>query len=43
LADKDTGKRTYKLEPASLKLANRIMLESGLIKKEITYKQITQL
>ena len=43
LADKDTGKRTYRLEPASLELANRILLESGLIEKEITYKQITQL
>ena len=43
LADKDTGKRSYKLEPKSVELANRILLESGTIKKEITYHQITQL
>ena len=43
LADKDTGKRSYKLEPKSLELANRILVESGIIKKEITYHQITQL
>ena len=33
VADKDTGKRSYRLEPHSLDLANRILLESGLIKK----------
>lgn len=43
LADKDTGKRSYKLEPKAVELANRILLESGFIKKEITYHQITQL
>lgn len=43
LADKDTGKRSYKLEPKAVELANRILLESGVIKKEITYHQITQL
>ena len=43
LADKVTGKRSYKLEQHSLDLANRILFESGFIKKGITYKQITQL
>lgn len=43
LADKDTGKRSYRLEPKSVELANRILMESGIIKKEITYHQITQL
>jgi hypothetical protein len=43
LADKDTGKRSYKLEQHSLDLANRILFESGFIKRGITYKQITQL
>lgn len=43
LADKDTGKRSYRLELKSLELANRILMESGIIKKEITYHQITQL
>ena len=43
LADKDTSKRSYKLEPKAVELANRILLESGVIKKEITYHQITQL
>ncbi len=43
LADKDTGKRSYKLEKKSMELANRILLEAGIINKEITYKQITQL
>lgn len=42
LADKDTGKRSYKLEPKAVDLANSILLESGIIKKEITYKQIAQ-
>lgn len=42
LADKDTGKRSYRLEPKSVELANRILLESGIIRKEITYKQIIQ-
>lgn len=42
LADKDTGKRSYKLEPKAVDLANRILLESGIISKEITYKQIAQ-
>ncbi len=42
LADKDTGKRSYKLEPKAVELANRILLESGFLKKEITYHQITQ-
>ena len=42
LADKDTGKRSYRLEPKSVELANRILLESGFLKKEITYHQITQ-
>ena len=43
LADKETGKRSYKLEPKSVELANRILMEGGIIKKEITYHQITQL
>jgi hypothetical protein len=43
LADKDSGLRSYKLEPKSVELANRILMESGFIKKEITYHQITQL
>lgn len=42
LKDKDTGQRTYKLEPKAVELANRILLEGGIIRKEITYKQITQ-
>ena len=42
LADKDTGKRSYKLEPKAVDLANSILLESGIIKKKITYKQIAQ-
>ena len=43
LADKDSGLRSYKLEPKSVELANRILMESGFIKKEITHHQITQL
>lgn len=43
LADKDTGKRSYKLDPKSLQLANSIMLGTGILKKEITYKRMTQL
>lgn len=42
MADKKTGKRTYRLEPASLKLANSILLHSGFIQKEVTYNQFTQ-
>ena len=37
-----TGKRTYKLEPDGLNLANSIMLQGGEITKPITYKQITE-
>ena len=43
LANKDTGKCSYKLEPSSVELANRILMECGILKKEITYHQITQL
>ena len=43
LANKDTGKCSYKLEPNSVELANRILMECGILKKEITYHQITQL
>jgi NitT/TauT family transport system substrate-binding protein len=42
MADQKTGKRTYRLEPASLTLANRILLQSGFIQKEITFNQFTQ-
>ena len=40
--DKKTGKRTYQLSPAALKLANRLMLGSGYLQHDITYKQLTQ-
>ena len=42
MADKKSGKRTYRLEPASLQLANSILLQSGFIQKEVTYNQFTQ-
>jgi len=42
LADPKTGKRTYRLDPQMLDLANRILCEGSVIKKPITYQQITQ-
>lgn len=42
LSNKDTGKRSYKLEPKAVDLANRILLENGIISNGITYKQIAQ-
>lgn len=40
--EKTTGCRSFTLSPEALKLANRLLLRSGLIKKEITYLQITE-
>ena len=40
--DKKSGKRTYRLDPEALKLATRLMHDNGFVKKEITYKEITQ-
>ncbi len=35
------GHRTYKLNPKSLSNANKLLLETGFIKNNISYKQIT--
>ncbi len=40
--DKKSGKRTFRLDPDALKLATRLMLDNGYVKKEITFQQITQ-
>ena len=40
--DKKTGRRTYRLEPSDLELANRLMKYGGLLRNEVTYRQITQ-
>lgn len=42
LVDQKTGKRTYRLDPQALDLANRILLEGGIIRQPITYQQITK-
>jgi NitT/TauT family transport system substrate-binding protein len=42
LKNPKTGKRTYRLEPAGLNLANSILCEGGELKKPISYKQITE-
>ena len=42
LSNKNTGKRTYTLDPKGLDLANQLMTEGGVIKKNIPYQQITQ-
>ena len=42
LGNKNTGKRTYTLDPKGLDLANQLMTEGGVIKKNIPYQQITQ-
>ena len=35
-------KRSYRLQPEGLNLANSILLQGGEITKPITYKQITE-
>ncbi len=35
------GQRTYTLDPRALTVANRLLVETGFIKKNISYKQIT--
>lgn len=42
LSNKNTGKRTYTLDPKGLDLANQLMTEGGVIKQTISYQQITQ-
>ena len=42
LSNKNTGKRTYTLDPKGLDLANQLMTEGGVIKQTIPYQQITQ-
>ena len=42
LSNKNTGKRTYTLDPKGLDLANQLMTEGGVIKKNSPYQQITQ-
>ena len=42
LKDINTGKRTYKLDPKGLDLANKLLIEGSVIKKPISYQQITQ-
>jgi len=43
LEDKKSKKRTYSLDSQSLELANKILKEGDFIKKDITFKRITQL
>ncbi len=43
LINKQTGKRTYKLDPEALKTANKILREGGFISKDVTYKQLVRL
>ena len=42
LINPKTGKRSYKLAPEGLNLANSILLQGGELKKPVTYKQITE-
>jgi len=42
MKDKKTGKRTYMLNPQSLKSANSILRETGFIKSDIPYQKITR-
>ena len=42
LTDPKTGKRTYRLDPQAFELTSRILYEGSVIKKPITYQQITQ-
>lgn len=39
--DRKTGKRTYRLEPQAVSLANRLMRSNGYLKNEVTYQQLT--
>lgn len=42
LADKKSGKRTYRLEPQAVDFVSNLMYDNGFLKKKITYQQITQ-
>lgn len=42
LIDRKTGKRTYRLEPAALELANQLMKETSYLSRNISYKEITE-
>lgn len=42
IKDTHTGKRTYKLDPKGLDLANKLLIEGSVIKQPISYQQITQ-
>ena len=37
-----TGKHSYQLDPDGFELTNKILCEGGVLKKPITYKQMTQ-
>jgi len=41
MKDKKTGKRTYQLSPQSVKTASALLHETGFIKRDITYQQIS--
>lgn len=38
--DRKSGKRTYRLEPEAVELANRLMVGNGYLKKRISYQQL---
>ena len=40
--DRKTGKRTYRLEPAAVDLTNKLMGETGYLKRKVTYQEITE-
>jgi len=42
MKDKTSGKRTYQLSPQSVSAANTLLRETGFIKRDITYKDITR-
>lgn len=42
LADSKTGKRTYRLNPQTLELANSILCEGGVLSHPVSYQQITR-
>lgn len=38
--DKDSGKREFRLRPDMVDLANRLMLDCGMLRKEVSYDEI---
>jgi NitT/TauT family transport system substrate-binding protein len=39
--DRESKKREFRLRPDMVKLASQLMLESNLLRREVTYKELS--